>query len=128
MGLKACPYCAEQIQEEAKICRHCGEALDPAMRRQRAAPAAGDVQREVELTEARKKAKNALIYGIVGIFCFGIILGPAAIVTGSSANKTFQKYDVPDRATGGVVLGTIVTILWVIAIALNVLGTFAKMH
>ncbi|MBC8213172.1 MAG: hypothetical protein H8E71_00815 [Candidatus Marinimicrobia bacterium] len=35
MATKSCPYCAEEINTEAKKCKHCGEFIDSDLRREK---------------------------------------------------------------------------------------------
>ena len=60
------------------------------------------------------EAKEALKYAIIGIFCFGFILGPLAIVKGTSAKKAIAedpRYEGEGMATAAQIIGGIVCLL-----------------
>lgn len=61
------------------------------------------------------EAKDALKYAIIGILCFGFILGPLAIVKGTSAKKAIAedpRYEGEGIATAAQIIGGIVCLLW----------------
>jgi hypothetical protein len=69
-----------------------------------------------------KRARNALILGIVAFFCCGVILGPAAIVEGTKARKEIAQWggmEGDGMALAGIICGAIAT-------ALNLLGIIVQ--
>ena len=57
-----------------------------------------------------KEANEALIFGIVGLFCFGIILGPVAIVKANQAKRVLAlnpNMTGSGKATAGLILGVL---------------------
>jgi len=69
--------------------------------------------------EGQSKATAALVCGIIGLFVFGLILGPIAIVMANKAESLGVK------ATGGKVLGWIDLIFGVLVIGYIILATMA---
>ena len=62
-------------------------------------------------------AGKALTYSIIGIFCFGIVLGPMAVAKAIEARKEIR--DDPDlaglaKANVGLLLGIAVLVFWVL--------------
>jgi len=63
------------------------------------------------------EASSALTYAIVGIFCFGIILGPIAIIKALKAKKMMAlnpRLTGSGKATAALVIGIVVACLWVL--------------
>ncbi len=72
-------------------------------------------------------ARQALIYSIVGLFCFGIVLGPLAISKAKSAKMIIAGTPGmrgEGMAQAALIIGSIDVGLWV----LGIVARFALMH
>lgn len=92
MGENRCPNCGDATNGYCFRCgyRPAGSAFYPVVR------------------ETAKEATEAMWCGIIGIFCFGFILGPFAIYKGIQARGIISQNPVltgEGLATAGIVLG-----------------------
>jgi hypothetical protein len=66
-----------------------------------------------------KEADEALKYAIIGIFCFGIILEPMALVKASKAKKMMQlnpRLSGSGKVTAAYIIASIGLVLWVLGL------------
>jgi hypothetical protein len=76
-----------------------------------------------EATIPCKEASEALTYSIVGIFCFGIILEPIALVKASKAKKMIElnpRLAGSGKVTAARIIAVVALILWVLGILVRV--------
>ena len=70
-----------------------------------------------------KEASEALTYAIVGIFCFGIILEPIALVKASKAKKMIEmnpRLTGSGKVTAAYIIAIVGLVLWVLGVIARV--------
>lgn len=102
---RPCPLCGEDILIAARKCRHCGEYLDPALRR----PKHDAVERMLVPVGRPASAIVAGYLGLLSLFpIIGLPAAVAAVVVGLKALRTIRadaSLSGNGRAWFGIIAG-----------------------
>ena len=111
---KPCPFCAEDILEQARKCRFCGEIIDRALAIAKDKQKIREVQRAKQIIDRYLPASRpSLILGIISIILFfplAYLLGPVAILMGFHAlreSKNNPNLEGVRFAKAGIILGVV---------------------
>lgn len=78
--MKECPFCAEEIRDEAIKCKHCGSLLDGSGAQSNAAQATA--------VQAPRKTSSFSLAGLLGalLAIIGLVLGFVGIATSAAVS------------------------------------------
>lgn len=104
-----CPYCGNRIKATAGMTQSYSTGFTSASYGQ-----GSYAQGAYTIKKKAPGAVSGLVYGLVGIFLFGVVLGIIAIVMGNSAKKKVREH--PELYTGDG-MGTAAIVLGIFDIA-----------